>query len=297
MFKAAETLLQDQGSPRWTANLIMLQADAASQQHHLDRAYDLATRALALSSEIGHTWTQAHTRGVMAFVHQQRGDTTAASRFLLDALVQFQEIGDIRGIAGTMAGTASVASAQGSPQLGVQLLGGAREMAVSIGVTYYTHHVHARSTSEHLRTVLGATAFDEAFQIGRSLPTDSLLQLVRVTLEGQLPKALDHIDRLAKRYHLTRRESEVYRLLANGRTNAQIADTLFMQPRTARTTSPTSLASSAYTLGGRQWHSSKRASTYRGFDPRIGASIASVSARSRKSPYSFFGHSRKSTDD
>jgi Bacterial regulatory proteins, luxR family len=51
---------------------------------------------------------------------------------------------------------------------------------------------------------------------------------------------------------LTRREAEVLALLAEGRTDRQIGQTLFITEKTAASTSPTSSPSSAWPAAGRR---------------------------------------------
>jgi non-specific serine/threonine protein kinase len=227
-------LVQVLDSPRWTSNMLMLLSDVVSQQGDLERAYQLASEALALSTGIGHTWTQAHSNGVLAYVHRRRQKPDEAARCLLTALGQFEEIGDLRGIAGTIAGTAAVVADRKNPRYAAQMLGFARELSDSIGVLYYTQYVHAQETTVLVRSMLNPAEFDLAFALGRTLERAVVLAETKAILQGQLPHIPDSVDRLAKHYRLTRKETEVFRELSKRSTNAEIADACFIQTRTAQ---------------------------------------------------------------
>ena len=87
--------------------------------------------------------------------------------------------------------------------------------------------------ADRLRSTLGVTEFDDAFRLGQSISTEAHLVTVRSALRGQSPVTPDRIGLLAKHYRLTRRETEVYRLLPKRLSDRQIADRLFIEKRTA----------------------------------------------------------------
>ena len=86
---------------------------------------------------------------------------------------------------------------------------------------------------DRLRARLGATAFDAGWAAGRALPVEDAVTLAEAVVsepEGAEPDtgpcaAVDP-------FGLTHRERQVLRLLAGRRTDREIAETLFISPRT-----------------------------------------------------------------
>jgi DNA-binding NarL/FixJ family response regulator len=92
----------------------------------------------------------------------------------------------------------------------------------------HDRELYAR-TLKKLRTRLGETAFETAFSEGRAMATKQAMDLAleqRATLREQAP--------LPEHYPagLSAREVEVLKLAARGLTNAQIAQELYISPRT-----------------------------------------------------------------
>ncbi len=100
-----------------------------------------------------------------------------------------------------------------------------------------TFHLPERTAYERaqatIRSEVGETAYAAAWEEGHALPVE---QAVNGAVE--LIAALDAGDgatippSAAEDFHLTPREREVLRLLATGRSDREIAEALFVSPRT-----------------------------------------------------------------
>jgi predicted ATPase/DNA-binding CsgD family transcriptional regulator len=84
-----------------------------------------------------------------------------------------------------------------------------------------------------VRPILGEEAYERAWKSGAGLDSRSAIAVARETFGGSPASDTGaDTDPEVERYGLTPREEEVLRLLAEGLSNAQIGDRLFISPRT-----------------------------------------------------------------
>jgi DNA-binding NarL/FixJ family response regulator len=97
------------------------------------------------------------------------------------------------------------------------------------------------SIIEATRSAIGKGAFDEAWAEGRSLTLEQVTAMVMQPLSEDLDlsSVIDSLRRPNARYHtaaerfeLTEREIEVLGMVAQGLTDAQVAERLYISPRT-----------------------------------------------------------------
>jgi DNA-binding NarL/FixJ family response regulator len=81
---------------------------------------------------------------------------------------------------------------------------------------------------------MGAPGFEAAWSSGRALPLGEAVAEARA-VGAAVRAALPAPATAADRFHLTRREVEVLRLVVAGRSNPAIAADLFISVRTAQT--------------------------------------------------------------
>jgi DNA-binding CsgD family transcriptional regulator len=155
-----------------------------------------------------------------------------------ESLARAKAMDDQELLVSCMEGMAMVVSAQGEPAWAARLWGAAEVLRKTIGepLSPVEHAFYERAIMDARRR-LGERAFEAGWVQGRTMTPDQALQ-------AQLPlPALSAVpstsvaERMPITYPdgLTVREVEVLRLVAKGMTDAQIAETLVISPRTVNT--------------------------------------------------------------
>ena len=163
----------------------------------------------------------------------QEGDAASATAHLTESLALRRELGERLGIAECLEGLATVAAGTGQPERAARLLGAAEALREAIGaplppVDRPDHDDDDSAT----RAALGEAAFAAAWAAGRALTVE---QAVAEALgDPSLPPAAERAAPVppAAPGGLSRREVEVLRLVAAGRSNREIAAELSVSVRT-----------------------------------------------------------------
>ncbi|MFJ7339207.1 LuxR C-terminal-related transcriptional regulator [Streptomyces sp. NPDC101110] len=202
-----------------------------------ERAVEVCEEALALCERHGEQWVRSYVLRILALAHAVRADWPRAERHALEALRLKLAVHDVIGIALTLDLLASIAAARGSHEHAAVLLGGADRVWADIDTGRWgSHTLNAvrRDTEERAGRALGPEAFERAHRRGRAL---TLAELAGREPRGPgrphpaEPAAPPPTDDGTVR--LTRRETEVAQLVAEGLANQQIADRLVIARRTA----------------------------------------------------------------
>jgi DNA-binding NarL/FixJ family response regulator len=160
-----------------------------------------------------------------------------------EALGYRWDIGDRRGIAEDLEGLAALAASRGRAKRAAELIAVATAIRQQIGSPVAAkYRAVVEETTVSARQALGSTAFSAAWSAGQ------LMTLERAVSEGMLevsedagaapllaePVPLPTVGRVPEAAdRLTPREREVLKLLAEGCTDREIADRLFISHRTA----------------------------------------------------------------
>jgi DNA-binding CsgD family transcriptional regulator len=181
-------------------------------------------------------------------VAARQGNLPSAHALFKESLALFQELDDQRSLATCLERWASVVARQGEAVWAAQLWGAAevrREASAPVNPFALFIIMDEQADDEQMRTVvqaqLGEQAFAQALAEGRAMRPEQALAVPEHTLLASHPPAKTTTSSRRSRQpllspsetlDLTTREMEVLRLLAQGLSDAQIADVLVIRPRT-----------------------------------------------------------------
>jgi len=167
-------------------------------------------------------------RGLVSF---HAGELDEAEASLLQSVAMKRPFRDVLGIALALDVLAWVLAAKGDAGRAARLVGGASGLWSTFGTDLFGSDFFRARRAEceaAARAALGDAAYEEEVGRGAASPLDDTLR----TLLDQEPAPPAPAPRRTASV-LTRRESEVARLVAEGLTNQEIADRLVISTRTA----------------------------------------------------------------
>jgi non-specific serine/threonine protein kinase len=208
----------------------MYLATAHSLLGHSEQAVTLFEECQQMCEARSEHWFRSYTLSVFGIEVWQQGDAARAIEMEHESIRLKQPFDDRLGIALCIEVLAWIAADGGDGDHAARLLGALREIWRSVGGPPFGYLATYRDQcQETARKRIGTKRFDALFSEGTRLSLD---QTIAFTLEGRTPAA-EPSARAGVSSPLTRRETEVARLVAKGKSNKEIAATLVISQRTA----------------------------------------------------------------
>jgi len=209
----------------------------ALSQGDASMARSLLEESLALYRDLGDRQRMAQVLVGLAKVEAYQGDLSTA-HILYEESLSIARVGYKLDIASGLEGLANVVAAQGELAWATRLWGAAEALRDTMGAPLppleRPDYEHATATA---RTALGAEAFAAAWAAGKTMTLEQFFAAEgRAALPTPIPAGQPPTTRGEPHPvypgGLTAREVEVLRLVAQGLTDAQVADKLVLTRRT-----------------------------------------------------------------
>jgi ATP/maltotriose-dependent transcriptional regulator MalT len=240
MSEEALLLTRELGSQQESQPLTVL-VEIALSQGDLAAARQLAEELLALERATGGTWNAGNALSLLARVEARLGNYERARDRYDELLPLAREIGDDAFTASILEGLAAVVEAQGEGVWAARLWGTAQSLRERCGVPLWPAALlDYEPAVAAARLRLGEQAFEAAWVQGRAMTLEQVLgapgrAAALPAISAEQPARTSVKSSLGFPAGLTAREVEVLRLVAQGLTDAQIAERLVISPRTVNT--------------------------------------------------------------
>jgi non-specific serine/threonine protein kinase len=206
-------------------------------QGDLARAEARCEEALALGRQLDDSWNIANALAYLGLIRSDQGDVAGAATALGEALTLYLRIGITERVAEVLRRVAVLAGARGESVRALRLFAAAETLAERIGAA---QALPERAAYERAITAarrdFAIDAFAAAWAAGRALsPEQAVAEARDVIVKALAPQSAPNAKAPPSSAGLSPRELDVLRLLVQGRTDREIAEALFIAPRTAQT--------------------------------------------------------------
>ena len=222
----------------WAGCTLYYLAVSAARKQEDEWARALAAEALDLCRRAGFRSGMAMTFGRLGTQAFQEGDYKAAEQHFRDALALRLALDDRYGMANQLTELAYVAAARGEAERAARLDGAASALRKVTGA-----EIDATRRADYDRFVaglqdnLGHDRFERVWNAGHARTPDQAVVVARAVVGDELATATAPSTRAepGSSMALTPRELDVLRLLAEGHTDKDIGEALYIGTRTVQT--------------------------------------------------------------
>jgi len=230
---AALTALDDRSLLAFSHNqlgaIAFARGDVTGAEAHLHEA-------LARHREQENAYGMVLALDYLGLVATSHGDLATAARCHQESLAILREVGPAERLAEWLARVATLAVTAGQAMQATRLAAAAEAARLTVGsVWVLPERLSYERTAQSLRADLGDEAFRASWAAGQALTPEQAATEGEGVLATIVPTTHVAPPERASPFGLTPREGDVLRLLAEGHTDREIAEMLFIGPRTVQT--------------------------------------------------------------
>ena len=227
----AIALCREAGNKWGLAHALSLLGRQALEEGEVARAHALLTECYRLNQELGNRRHTAWSLFLLATAVVMQGDSAQARTLYEQSLAVATALGHRELKASCLHGLAVALIAQAHLFAAVRLWGAAETLLQnSVTTLPRVLRAHVERAQSRARTQLGDQVFAQALAEGRTMTAEQVLAWQPTT-----PPQEAHRSTHSAPAGLTTREVEVLRLVAQGLTDAQVAERLVISYRTVTT--------------------------------------------------------------
>jgi non-specific serine/threonine protein kinase len=228
-------LIREAGNEAWLAYALGDVGVALAQSGEVERGIAMIEEGLALHTRFGNKQGAGNKLSDLAIFRHDQGDRSRAARHYAESLKLLLESGDRWYLASPLAGIAALVTETGRMSEAARLLGIAEACwERGSGTLWPTERERLERTIASVRAALGDATYRQEAAAGRVTPLDDAVAgAISLVVDLSGPRAAGADGAAAGR--LSAREQEVLVLLVAGRSNPEIAESLFIGRATVRT--------------------------------------------------------------
>ena len=201
--------------------------DTPARKKHLQET-------IAYLEQHGFRWPRAWAIGEMAHAYAVEGDAVKSLEIWQQCLAELQDLGDIYGILDSLTMIAELATGFAQAGTAASMLGAVQRARTAVGHRRTWSFTSEANAVANATAALGKSAFEAAQRHTQSMTLSEATALA-LGIESSIQRSEGSQQLTAADFGLTAREVEILRLLAQGTSNQEIGDDLFISPRTAGT--------------------------------------------------------------
>ena len=234
--REALALARELGDKPLIANTLQNLGYFASLQGDSKQAAELTQEGLLLFRELGNRANITAALHNLGYLASLQNDLEQAAAYFREGLSLAQEIGNEKQMGWHLVGLASVAAA-GQPLRAARLIGAAEKRLDTNMLLNDIERAEHDRVVQSVNTQLGEAAFAQAKAEGQNFTPEQILNASEPEPSNQpspkiSPAPTSGSVKPSYPAGLTAREVEILRLVAQGLTDAQVAEALVISPRT-----------------------------------------------------------------